>query len=113
MGDTRYFSSICGYEKQLDLGGGLNAINKEFISRVFPDADFSGIGRPIMENALAVCGRCREIMAVPVLKDMDTGKVIKKLPCPLCNGEADLAEEPVKCPQCGSPMESFPAGNWD
>ena len=63
----------------------------------------------------AVCGQCRELVALPVLQLMDSGHTYRGR-CPRCGGEPELLEEDsrVLCPACEKDRLGVQdVGHWD
>ncbi len=63
----------------------------------------------------AVCRQCRNIMAVPVLRLIETDQAYVGR-CPDCGRETEILEEdsPITCPNCGAgEVEMQEIGRWD
>ncbi len=64
---------------------------------------------------LAVCPECKDIVAVPFLRFLETGWEYVS-PCPKCGGKAEVLEEdiPGVCPNCQKAgLEAEETGHWD
>lgn len=73
--------------------------------------------------SLTVCGHCHNVVAVPVLRDVDSDEILTGK-CPLCGkrtkslcGEEQSVEkwsEKTACPVCKSRrLEAVEEGHWD
>lgn len=63
----------------------------------------------------AVCRQCRNIVAVPVLRLIETDQAYVGR-CPDCGRETEILEEdsPITCPNCGAgEVEMQEIGRWD
>ncbi|MCI9569721.1 MAG: hypothetical protein HFG14_07465 [Lachnospiraceae bacterium] len=60
------------------------------------------------------CGHCRDVVAIPVLRLLDSGRLYVGK-CPECGGEAEPAAEdsPIACPKCGILLDVRDTGHWD
>lgn len=125
MGDIRHYKCSCGYNKDVSLGEGLNAIRINAVSRIFPDE-----AREISEslkkkentyfslgNTLALCRECKELKATAKLSfsiNEGSEKTICLDTCDKCNNPMEIVDiDTVKCPKCGNVMDFEVTGNWD
>lgn len=126
MGEIRKYVCKCGYEKELNIGGGLLGCNVEHIARFFPvetetfkkERAAGMIQSFMMENELSYCPRHGgELMAVEAFsytkKDGSVCHYVR--PCPECGGKVIrlMDEENVVCPRCGEVMKHSFLGDWD
>ncbi len=114
----------CGREWQLRLGHGMRHGILGRVMEVFPEDIQRSIAAEVDAGQLplfrfdyraAVCGRCRNVAAVPVLELIEKKKAFVG-ECPDCRGSAELLEEdlPVICPGCkNGQLEMQDIGHWD
>jgi|GEM_PF-4835497 len=123
MGETYRISSECGYTKELDIGGGLAACDIDMVNKVFSEEkliEFKNhysnreIKSFLLENALAFCDKCKEIMTVSALTAqlIDSEKLVIINDCPSCGNRIQIIDTPF-CPKCGKKMIMEEIGHWD
>lgn len=126
MGDIiRVGCEKCGYNKEMNVGGGLLSINKDVIANIFSKEDISEfkklaeenlLGQYLMENKVGYCKECHELYSVPVLNYSKQGeaqeRTVKKS-CPQCNQELDFSYDTKICPKCSDELVHESAGMWD
>lgn len=122
MGERITYRCDCGYEKQLDLGSGLHAINLNMVRRFFPDEasliseNRSDVISYELSNTLAECHTCKDLFAAPSLKYVWDGTHTAVLNvCAHCGGCMTIHADHknVSCPKCGKVMTIFTNGHWD
>ena len=63
----------------------------------------------------AICGQCRDVVAVPVLRLIEKDQTYVGT-CPVCGGEAEIFadDSPITCPSCqGGLLKIQESGRWD
>lgn len=120
MGNIYEYQCRCGYKEKVQIGCGMNAINRTMMKMVFPEEfpQVSGqAGQLSMENSLAYCAKCKKLMEVATLlvKKEDGNRACFLKRCATCGSlpEVIADAEQVKCPKCGAMMERKSCGLWD
>jgi len=124
MGSIYRISCNCGYEKQLNVGGGLASCSLNTVNRMFSDEELKAFNSYyrneevksfLIENELSFCDKCKEIMTVPVLRaELINNKKIQIVgKCLTCNDGIQILGDSVICPKCGKEMIKEDIGNWD
>lgn len=124
MGKVCRISCKCGYTKELYIGGGLAACNINMVNMVFSKEklkEFNSYYKNnevkgfFVENVLAICEKCKEIITVAVLKFelTDNRKLEIINDCSECNEKVRTLSELCVCPKCGGRMMEQDIGDWD
>lgn len=114
----------CGYTKKLYVGGGLAACNINMVNMVFSEEKLKQFNSYyknnevkgfFVENELALCGKCKEIITVAVLRaELTDNRKLKIVnDCPKCNEKVKVLSELGVCPKCGEKMMEQDVGDWD
>lgn len=124
MGEIYKLSCKCGYEVELNLGGGLSASNINTINRIFSEEkrrefDKHYINGEVtsffVENEACVCNKCKEIMATPVLNVhlVNNEKFQIANDCNYCSNKVQIINDLLMCPKCGNKLIKQEVGLWD
>ena len=125
MGEIRKYSCTCGYEEELCVGSGMNAINFAFVEQLFPEeyeelAKKKEAGENIsfqLSNIIGNCQICKKLHAIAALRyTLPDGKVTTvRKKCPICDVDVAVQtdEDHIRCPKCGQMMTWQHAGLWD
>jgi DNA-directed RNA polymerase subunit RPC12/RpoP len=126
MGEVYSYECKCKYKKKLEIGAGMWSINRERIRQLCPDdvmAEFDvaesekNVTSYLLENALASCASCRQLIVVPYFH-YETKSGEKKEywgKCTRCGDKPLIWQdyEHVRCPRCGEEMSRRQVGQWD
>jgi rubrerythrin len=124
MGEIYRISCRCGYERELNIGGGLASGNLNMVNRIFSKerlmaftANYKNnrIKNFVIDNKLSFCDKCKEIMATAVLDVLltDNQKIEIINDCSVCGNRIQILNDLPKCPKCGQKMSKQEIGNWD
>ena len=97
------------------LGRAMEAFSEDLQKKIVEEAQGGQLPLFHFNYKAAVCGRCRRVVAVPVLRLIETGQVFVG-ECPDCGGVVRVPEEgsPIICPSCGSgELDELDTGHWD
>ena len=124
MGSIYKISCDCGYEKQLNIGGGIASCSLSTVNRMFSDEELkefnsyyknNKVKSFFVENELAFCNKCKEIMTVAVLRveliSNEKIQIVSK--CLICSNEVQILGDSVVCPKCGQEITKEDIGDWD
>lgn len=115
---------VCGRSWRYKTGCGVNHWDLKVVLEMFSDEVkaqvnewASGKDMPLFQFDYhrAVCGKCKAVVGVPVLKlfPENTQYVVD---CENCGGKVSVSEETksLGCPECGGePLEVCKEGLWD
>jgi hypothetical protein len=118
----------CGYNKEVTIGEGLMALNTDRIRDIFTHTELEDFEEALDEGScsygygsrIAFCEACDDIVTAIVLRYSNVlsdgsfteeNLVIK--PCPDCDNEVTLLEEPYDCPKCKKILSLTTAGYCD
>lgn len=93
----------------------LKAFPEDMQKKILADAGRNREPLFLFNYRMAACPQCRNIVAVPFLRFLETGWTYVS-PCPQCSGTAEVLEEdlPISCPRCQKEgMAVLEIGNWD
>lgn len=124
MGEIHKISCKCGYEKELYIGGGLASCNINMVNRVFLEEKLKEfniyyknkeVKSFLVENELSLCGKCKEIMTIAVLKvQLANNRKLEIInDCPTCSNKIQILNDFRICPKCGKQMVDEEIGSWD
>lgn len=119
----RVACSQCGYQTELYTGGGLRDCHPETALATAPNdqslAEALHRGaRFQIDRSIAVCGKCRKLLAVPYITYWPEGEESRHTAaaCPDCNNlltRLSAAADSVSCPVCGRTLLLTQLGHWD
>lgn len=125
MGYINMYTCKCGYKKELNVGAGMNAINRNIISMRLPEELSAQFGREyeegkvdtyMIDNMLSVCPKCKELKTVIHFRYRRTDGAAEEYaaPCDVCGGQVvPVDEDNVHCPRCNETMDWTQTGYWD
>ncbi len=97
------------------LDRAVEAFPEELQRKIRMDAGLGDEPLFLFNYRLAVCPECKDIVAVPFLRFLETGWEYVS-PCPKCGGKAEVLEEDIPgiCPNCQKAgLEAEETGHWD
>lgn len=124
MGEiNKVVCTSCKRKWQCMIGCGLSHALLQRVIREFPQEtgekiiEEAGEADPLFafEYRLSVCGGCKNVVSVPVLK-LEEREEEYVGPCPVCQGEVSLIADidEAVCPVCNSKaLEAETEGHWD
>lgn len=119
MGEIRKYECRCGYEDEVMIGCGFNAVNKQMAKALFP-SELSGYAAEnistFIENSLGLCENCKRLKPIISLKvNTNNGNDQYYKKCDKCNNVLSVIEDidSVICPKCGELMTYASTGLWD
>lgn len=125
MGEIRRYICSCGYEKEVSVGAGLSGCSIPAIKRFFPEdtslflkeKEAGNVTSFLLENALASCDYCCELVTVPYFHYHLSNRQKRSFfsGCPNCKKMLFPIEDTthISCPKCGKEMNYIEVGDWD
>lgn len=126
MGIVLNYHCSCGYEREICIGAGRQALRTdtlpEFFSKEtladFYQAEAAGkISSHLCENVLAFCSACNEYHDIPLFHYTFKDETSRSLfgSCPVCGRSVMRLNETdtITCPNCLKPITARQVGHWD
>jgi DNA-directed RNA polymerase subunit RPC12/RpoP len=124
VGDIYKLSCECGYETQLNIGGGLLSSNIRTVNKIFSEEQLKEFNKYyingevtsfFVKNEVCLCNNCKEIMSIPVLKfQLSNNKKFQIANiCSNCSNNIQISKDTLKCPKCSKVLLKQKIGLWD